>query len=39
MNGISESAHPLAAEGIAATAKGLCIEVDNAIKISEMIDV
>ena len=39
MNGISETAHPLAAEGIAATAKSLGLEVDGAIEIAEKIDI
>ena len=39
MNGIRETAHPLAAEGIAASAKNLGIEVDDAIEIAEKIEI
>ena len=39
MKGINESAHPLAAEGIAATAKSLGVEVDDPIEIAEKIDI
>jgi hypothetical protein len=38
MNGIGETAHPQAAEGSAASAKSLGLEVDGAIEIAEKID-
>ena len=39
LNGMSETAHPLTVEGIAATAKSLGLEVDGSIEIAGRIDI